>query len=157
MDHKVVTSTLSGGALGAAHLVLKCTPFGRQVFAVGYDLESARKAGLPTRRILAAVYIISGICAALAAMVSLGQLGSVSPKFGQQKEFAAIAAVVLGGTSLSGGRGNVLPGTLLGVLLIQTIENGLVMLNVDPYLYPIVTSGVIFLAVVMESIRNREH
>jgi ribose transport system permease protein len=88
-------------------------------------------------------------------MISLGQLGAVSPKFGEQKEFAAIAAAVLGGTSLFGGRGNVFPGTLLGALLIQSIENGLVVMNANPYIYPMATSAVIFAAVVMESLRNR--
>ena len=101
------------------------------------------------------VYLISGLCAAFAAMVSLGQLGAVSPKFGEQKEFAAIAAAVLGGTSLFGGRGNVFPGTLLGALLIQAIENGLVVVNADPYLYPMITSVVIFISVWLESLRNR--
>jgi ribose transport system permease protein len=115
----------------------------------------AKKAGIRTGRILAAVYLISGVCAAIAAMVTLGQLGAVSPKFGEQKEFAAIAAAVLGRTSLFGGRGNVLPGTLLGALLIQTIENGLVVVNANPYLYPMITGAVIFVAVLLESLRNR--
>ncbi len=146
---------LFAGVLAAAHLALTRTPFGRQVLAVGHDLEMAKKAGLRTGRILAVVYLISGVCAAIAAMVTLGQLGAVSPKFGEQKEFAAIAAAVLGGTSLLGGRGNVLPGTLLGALLIQSIENGLVILNADPYLYPMITSAVIFVSVCLESLRNR--
>ena len=146
---------LFGGVLLVAHLVLTRTPFGRQVFAIGHDVEMAKKAGIRTGRVLAAVYLISGLCAALAAMVSLGQLGAVSPKFGEQKEFAAIAAAVLGGTSLFGGRGNVFPGTLLGALLIQAIENGLVVVNADPYLYPMITSVVIFISVWLESLRNR--
>lgn len=141
--------------LVVAHLILTRTPFGRQVFAVGHDAVAAKKAGLPTGRILTIVYLISGLCAALAAMVSLGQLGAVSPKFGEGKEFAAIAAAVLGGTSLYGGRGKILPGTLLGALLTQTIENGLVVINANPYLYPMVISVVIFAAVVLESLRNR--
>ena len=146
---------LFAGVLILAHLVLTRTPFGRQVFAVGHDVEMAKKAGIRTGRILAVVYLISGVCAAIAAMVTLGQLGAVSPKFGEQKEFAAIAAAVLGGTSLFGGRGNVLPGTLLGALLIQAIENGLVVVNADPYLYPMITSVVIFISVWLESLRNR--
>jgi ribose transport system permease protein len=146
---------LFGATVLIAHLVLTRTPFGRQVFAVGHDAEAAKKAGIRTGRILATVYLISGTCAALAAMVTLGQLGAVSPKFGEQKEFAAIAAAVLGGTSLFGGRGNILPGTLVGALLIQTIENGLIVINANPYLYPMVISGTIFLAVVLESSRNR--
>ncbi len=143
------------GVLVIAHLMLTRTPFGRQIFAVGHDLEMAKKAGIRTGRILTAVYLISGVCAGIAAMVTLGQLGSVPPNFGEQKEFAAIAAAVLGGTSLFGGRGNVLPGTLFGALLIQTIENGLVILNANPYLYPMVTGAVIFVAVWLESLRNR--
>lgn len=142
------------GLLVVAHLTLTRTPFGRQVHAIGHDIEAARKAGLRTGLILTRVYIISGLCAGVAAMVSLGQLGAVSPKFGEQKEFAAIAAAVLGGTSLFGGRGSVLPGTLLGTLLIQTIENGLVITNANPYLYSMVISVVIFTAVFLESFRN---
>jgi ribose transport system permease protein len=137
-----------------AHLVLTRTPFGRQVYAVGHNVESARKAGINTGRILASVYLISGFCAAIGGIVSLAQLGAVSPTFGTNKEFSAIAAAVLGGTSLFGGRGHVFPGTLLGALLIQTIENGLVIVNADPYLYPLITSAIIFLAVLIDSIRT---
>lgn len=138
----------------AAHLVLRSTPFGREIYAVGHDATAARRAGLPVERRLAAVYLVSGACAALGAMLALAQLGSVSPTFGRDKEFAAIAAAVLGGTSLFGGRGRVLPGTLLGALLIQTVENGLVVLNADPYLYPLITSAVIFAAVLTDSLRT---
>lgn len=137
------------------HVLLTRTSFGREVLAVGHSLETARKAGVRTERILAAVYIISGFCAAAAAIITLGQLGAVSPKFGEQKEFAAIAAAVLGGTSLFGGRGNILPGALVGSLLIQVIENGLVLINADPYLYSMIISGVIFLAILLESFRTR--
>ena len=142
-------------ALVIGHVVVTRTPFGRQILAIGHDLESAKKAGIRTTRLLAMVYVISGVCAAVAAIISLGQLGAVSPKFGEQKEFAAIAAAVLGGTSLFGGRGTVIPGALLGTLLIQAIENGLVIINADPYIYPMVTSGIIFIAITLESLRNR--
>ena len=79
----------------------------------------------------------------------------MSPTFGTNKEFSAIAAAVLGGTSLFGGRGQVFPGTVLGALLMQSVENGLVILNADPYLYPLITSAIIFLAVLTDSLRNR--
>jgi ribose transport system permease protein len=140
--------------VGVAHLALTRTPWGRHVYAVGHDVESARRAGLPVRRLVASVYVVSGACAALGALVLLGQLGAVSPTFGQQREFAAIAAAVLGGTSLFGGRGAVFPGTVLGVVLIQTVENGLVLLNADPYFYPLVTSSIILLAVLVDSGRR---
>ena len=139
----------------AAHVVLKRTAFGRQIYAVGSDPEGARKAGINVTIIFSAVYIICGFCAALSGLVSLTQTGAVSPTFGQQKEFAAIAAAVLGGTSLFGGRGSVFPGTALGAILIQTVENGLVIINADPYIYPLVTSAIIFAAVLLDSIRAR--
>jgi ribose transport system permease protein len=139
-----------------AHLVLTRTSFGRQLYALGNDADAARKAGIPVRRIQFVVYVISGFCAALGGLVSIAQLGAVSPTFGSNREFAAIAAAVLGGVSLFGGRGAVLPGTLLGALLIQTIENGLVIVNADPYLYPLVMSAIIFVAVLLDSLRNRQ-
>lgn len=135
------------------HAILKLTPFGRQVYAVGESAAAASKAGIHTQRVLFSVYLISAACAGLAAVVSLTQLGAVSPTFGLQKEFAAIAAAVLGGTSLFGGRGGVLPGTLVGTLLIQTVENGLVHANADPYVYPIATAGIVFAATLGDSLR----
>jgi ribose transport system permease protein len=140
--------------LAAAHVVLTRTAFGRQVYAVGNDREAAVKAGLSATRILFAVYVVSGLCAAIGGLVSVAQLGAVSPTFGNSREFAAIAAAVLGGTSLFGGRGQVWPGTALGAVLIQTVESGLVIVNADPYLYPLVMSAVIFLAVFTDSLRQ---
>jgi ribose transport system permease protein len=143
-----------GSVVVAAHFVLTRTAFGIQVYAVGSDPEAARKAGIHVERILFAVYVICGFCAALSGLVALTQTGAVSPSFGQQREFSAIAAAVLGGTSLFGGRGRVLPGTLLGAVLIQTVENGLVIINADPYLHPLVTSAIIFVAVLLDATRS---
>ena len=105
--------------------------------------------------ILFSVYVLSGTLAALGGAVAIAQLGAVSPSFGREREFAAVAAAVLGGVSLFGGRGAVLPGVLLGAVLVQTVENGLVIVNADPYLYPLVMAGVIFLAVWLDSARRR--
>jgi len=138
-----------------AHTVLTQTSFGRHVYAVGADPEAARKAGLRPERVLFSVYVICGLCAAVAGIVALSQAPAVSPGFGNNREFMAIAAAVLGGTSLFGGRGAVFPGTVLGALLIQMIENGLNILNVNPYLYPIITSGVILVAVLLDATRTR--
>jgi len=138
-----------------AHLVLTRTPFGRQVYAVGQDAEAARKAGINVTGILCAAYVICGFCAAVSGLVSLTQTGAVSPSFGQQKEFSAIAAAVLGGVSLFGGRGSVFPGAVMGAVLIQTVENGLVIINANPYVFPLVTSAIIFLAVLLDSLRGR--
>ncbi len=140
----------------AGHLVLSRTPFGRFIYAIGKDRDAAEKAGINTTGVIAAVYVMSGAVAALGGLVSVAQLGAVSPTFGNQREFAAIAAAVLGGTSLFGGRGNVFPGTVLGAVLIQTVENGLVIVNADPYLYPLVMSAIIFAAVLIDSFRNQQ-
>jgi ribose transport system permease protein len=140
-----------------AHALLAHTPFGRQLYATGHDADAARKAGINTRRLLLAVYTLSGLCAAVGGIVSLAQLGSVSPTFGWQREFAAIAAAVLGGTSLFGGEGKVLPGTLIGAVLIQTIDAGLNQINATPYIYPLITASIIFLAVLLDRARRLFH
>lgn len=138
-----------------AHIALTRTAFGRQIYAIGNDVEGARKAGIRVGRVVFFVYVICGACAALSGFVSLTQTGAVSPSFGKEKEFAAIAAAALGGASLFGGRGNVFPGTVIGALLIQSVDAGLVIVNADPYVYPLVTSGVILLAALVDSARNR--
>jgi ribose transport system permease protein len=140
--------------VAGAHLLLTHTPFGRQLYALGNSPEAARKAGLRTERLTAAVYLVSAACAALAGVVSVAQLGAVSPTFGWQREFAAVAAAVLGGTSLFGGRGSVLPGTLLGALMIQTVETGLNIIDADPYSYPVVVGCIIFAAVLIDRLRG---
>jgi len=140
--------------LVVCHTVLTQTMFGRQVYAVGNDAEAARKAGINVGLILASVYLISGLCAAVGGLVSMAQLGAVSATFGKNREFVAIAAAVLGGTSLFGGRGDVFPGTVLGAVLIQAITNGLVIINANPYIYPLITGLVIFLAVLIDSLRH---
>ena len=138
-----------------SHFVLQYTPFGRHVYAVGSDQEKARKAGINVERTLLVVYVISGFCAALGGLVSIAQLGAVSPTFGNQSEFIAIAAAVLGGASLFGGKGTVFPGTLTGAIFIQALQSGLVIINADPYLYPLVTGGIIFIIVMIDSLRHK--
>lgn len=138
----------------AAQLTLTFTSFGRQLYAVGYDKEKSRKAGVPVKRLLLGAYLISGFCAALGGIIAIAQLGAISPSFGKESEFMAIAAAVLGGTSLFGGKGQVFPGTIVGALLIQAIQSGLVIVNADPYLYPIFTAAIIFLVVMVDSLRH---
>ncbi len=140
--------------VAVAHLVLTRTTFGRQVYAVGNDAEAAAKSGIRTRRVLLSAYVICAVCAGLATLVAAGQLGDASPGFGEQKEFDAIAAAVLGGTSLFGGRGTVFPGTVIGALLIQTVAAGLVFTRVDIYYLDMVTALTIFVAVLLDALRN---
>ena len=136
-----------------AWVTLRLTTFGRQVYAVGADPEAAAKAGIPVRHILFAVYCISGVCAGIGGLVSASQVAAAASTFGFNKEFPVIAATVLGGTSLFGGRGGVI-GTVFGAVLIQTVENGLVMTNADPYVYPLIISAIIFIAVLVDSVRT---
>ena len=145
---------IAGTVILAAQLVLSHTPFGRQLYALGNNVEAAQKAGLPTTRLRASVYLLCGACAGLGGILALSQLGAVSPKFGELYEFDAITAAVLGGTSLFGGRGRVFPGTVLGAVLLKSIFNGLVIVQADPYLYPLVTSAIIFAAVLLDSLRS---
>ena len=144
------------GVVLVAHGLLTRTAFGRHIYAVGHSAEKARKAGLPVNRVLLSVYLISGFCAALGGLVAIAQLGAVSPTFGYQSEFVAIAAAVLGGASLFGGKGTVFPGTLVGAIFIQALQSGLVIVNANPYLYPLVTGSVIFLIVLIDSLRHRQ-
>jgi ribose transport system permease protein len=144
-----------GAVVFVAVAFLHYTATGRQIYAVGNDVEAARKAGLNTRRITGSVYVISGFCASLAGVILVSQQGSISAGLGQGVEFDAIAAAVLGGTSLFGGVGRVFPGTVIGVVLVQMIQTGLVYLQVDLYLQEMVAASVIFFAVAIDAQRTR--
>ncbi|MCB0046319.1 MAG: ABC transporter permease [Caldilineaceae bacterium] len=136
------------------HFILTMTPLGRRIYAVGNDEESAKKAGINVQSVIGTVYVISGITAALGGFVAVAQQGVVIPGLGEGYEFNAIAAVVLGGTSLFGGVGTVLPGTVMGAVLIQMIQSGLVYTRVDIYIQPLIMAAIIFLAVLLDAFRN---
>jgi ribose transport system permease protein len=140
--------------LAAAQLILWQTPFGRQLYAVGNDPAVAKKAGVHVDRVLLWVYMVSGICAAIGSMITLAQLAAVSPNMGQGRELDVIAAAVLGGTSLFGGRGSAI-GSVLGAVLVETVRNGLNLIDADPYIYPVITGAIILLAVLLDSGRHR--
>ncbi len=138
-----------------AVMFLRFTAMGRQIYAMGNDLEAAKKAGLNVVRLTGSVYVISGFCAALAGVIAISQQGTVSAGIGEGVEFRAIAAAVLGGTSLFGGVGAVFPGTVIGVLLVQMISTGLVYLQIDLYLQDMIAAAVIFFAVFIDAQRMR--
>lgn len=139
-----------------AQVVLSKTAYGRQLYAVGQDPEAATRAGIPTKRIIVSVYVIAGALAGLAAFVAVIQMGTIVPSFGTGDEFDAIAAAVLGGASLFGGRGTVFPGTVAGTLLVQMIAVGMVFTQVDLYLTPMISAAVIFAAVLLDTARTRQ-
>ena len=124
------------------------TPFGRYVTGIGANAEAVRRAGVNTRRVTLLVYVLSGTLAALAGLVLAARLGSGSSNAGQGFELDVIAAVVLGGTSLFGGRGTMV-GTILGALTVAAIGNGLILAHLSPFLTPIVTGSIILVAIWM--------
>jgi len=136
------------------HLLLTRTLFGHQVYALGGNREAARLAGIPVKRIEFSVYVLAGLCAGLAAVVLTGRLDAALASGATGLELQVIAAVVIGGTSLFGGRGS-LAGTFIGVLLIGVINNGLTLLNVNPFLQQFVQGAVIFIAVLLDALNTR--
>lgn len=138
-----------------AQVFLSKTRQGRQLYALGYDAPAANKAGISTGRLVASAYIVCGVCAAAGGFVSISQLGIVNAGFGTGAEFDAIASAVLGGTSLFGGVGTVLPGTVLGAVIIQMVQAGLVFTRMDLYIQPLVMAGIIFVTVYSDSLRNK--
>ncbi|SER60618.1 ABC transporter permease [Corynebacterium cystitidis] len=134
--------------------ILSRTVLGRSMYAIGGNMEAARLSGLPVRRILISVYALSGIFAAWAGLVMTARLSSAQPNAGTGYELDAIAAVVIGGASLSGGRGGAW-GTLVGALLLAVIRNGLNLLNVSSFWQQIVIGIVIAAAVGFDVIRNK--
>ena len=141
-----VPAALAASVALAGHVALGRMRYGRRVVAVGANLEAARRVGMPARRITASVYVLSGAASALAGLIIAARLGSGSSNAAVGFELEAIAAVVLGGTSLFGGVGTVV-GTILGALTIAVIGNGLILVHVSPFLTQIVTGAIILLAV----------
>jgi ribose transport system permease protein len=137
-----------------SHVVLRRTALGRQIYAVGYSAEESRKAGINPRTVYWAVYLLSGFFAGVGGIISVAQQGIVNAGFAEGVEFDAVAASVLGGTSLYGGVGNVFPGAFIGTIFIQMVQAGLVYLQVDLYVQPIVSALIILLAVFIDSLRN---
>jgi ribose transport system permease protein len=140
--------TLVGG------VVLRMTVFGRHVQAIGANAEAARNLGLPVRRVLVGVYAISGLTAALAGLIENGRLGALQPTVGLGEELTVITAVVLGGTSLFGGKGSIL-GSLFGVALLQMVANGLVLAHISPYVFDMLRASVLIVAVLIGTSRAR--
>lgn len=137
------------GFLLLTHVILRYTALGRAIYAIGGNEEAARLSGIPVRRTILFTFAYSGLAASLAAMVLTGRLNSAQPSAGVMFELDAIAAVVVGGTSLFGGRGGVF-GTLVGALIIGVINNGMNLLNVPSFYQQIVKGGVILAALLIE-------
>jgi erythritol transport system permease protein len=141
-------------AAAIAMFVASRTPFGRQVYAIGGNERAALLAGVRVRLIKIRVYAISGFCAALVGILIAAQLGAAHPATGETFELNAIAAVVLGGTSLMGGRGSI-GGTLVGAFVIGVLADGLVLLGVSEFWQMVVKGLVIVVAVILDQFQRR--
>ncbi|MGR3965941.1 ribose ABC transporter permease [Pseudomonas sp. 910_23] len=138
----------------AAYVLLQHTRIGRYIYAIGGNEEAVRLSGVRAARFKLLVYGISGLTAAIAGLVLTSRLMSGQPNAGVSFELDAIAAVVLGGASIAGGRG-VIVGTLLGAMLLGVLNNGLNMLGVSPYVQSVIKGGIILLAIFISRQRHR--
>jgi ribose transport system permease protein len=140
-------------AFFCAWLLLCETKLGLYIRSIGADEEGARKAGVPADAATWTVFVICGGFAGFGGFILLSQTSAASAAFGQNAEFLAIAAAVLGGTSLFGGRGT-LVAPIIGGILITTVQNGLAVINANPYAYPVIVGFVIFLAALLDRVRS---
>ncbi|WP_395701385.1 ABC transporter permease [Aquabacterium sp.] len=139
---------------GLAWFVLRETAAGRHVYAVGNNAEATRLVGIPTQKVLLAVYVIAGAFYGLAALLSVARTGVGDPNAGQTENLDAITAVVLGGTSLFGGRGVVL-GSLVGALIVGVFRNGLTLMGVSSIYQVLVTGVLVILAVATDQMSRK--
>jgi len=142
------------GVAALGIFVAERTPFGRRVYAVGGNERAAELSGVRVPRIKLEVYVISGICAAAVGLIIAAQLASAHPATGETFELNAIAAVVLGGTSLMGGRGSV-GGTIIGAFVIGVLADGLILLGVSQFWQIVIKGMVIVLAVILDQMQQR--
>lgn len=140
-------------AVGAAFVAMK-TPFGRQVYAIGGNERAAELSGVAVKRNKTIVYMISGFCAAMVGLIIASQLVAAHPATGTFFELNAIAAVVLGGTSLSGGRGSI-GGTIIGAFVIGVLGDGMIGLGVSSFWQQVIKGAVIVLAVIVDQLQVR--
>ncbi|MBL0025452.1 MAG: ribose ABC transporter permease [Saprospiraceae bacterium] len=144
---------ISAIAVILAIILLTKTKFGRYIYAVGGNESAARLSGLNINKIKIWVYALSGILAAVGGIILTSRLDSAQPNAGLSYELDSIAAVVIGGTSLSGGRGSII-GTVQGALIIGVLNSGLVLLNVSPFWQQIIKGLVILIAVILDRVNH---
>jgi ribose transport system permease protein len=137
-----------------AHIVMAHTTWGRYVYAVGSNVKAARFSGVPVARTVVLVYVVSGLLAGLGGIVMASQLKSAAPTYGSMYELNVIVAVVIGGTSLSGGEGKIF-GTLIGAFLIAVVQNGMNLLNLESHAQTVVLGTVLIAAVLLDRLKRR--
>lgn len=130
-------------------VVMNKTPLGEYILAVGGNEEAARVAGVPVKRTKVTVYVLSGVLAALAALILIGRLGAAEPTLGNLWELDAIAAAAIGGASLMGGKGSIL-GTIIGAIILGALRNGLTLLNIQAFYQLLATGLIIIIAMLID-------
>lgn len=138
-----------------AVFITQKTKLGRYIYAIGGNEQAAKLSGINIKKVKLTVYALAGALAALGGIIVTARLDSAQPNAGMSYELDAIAAVVIGGTSLSGGKGSVW-GTVMGAVIIGVLNNGLVLLNVSPFWQQVVKGGVILLAVIIDKIGEKK-
>jgi len=141
-------------AFAVSHIITQYTQFGRNMYAVGASRDAAESSGIRSQRIILYVYLISGLCAALAGLLSAGRLDSATPRSGLGWIFPVQAAAIIGGISLSGGRGNMI-GALGGLLLWGILDTGLSILQVNPFTIDVFRGGLLLFAVLLDALKTR--
>jgi fructose transport system permease protein len=139
---------------GLVWFVLRSTPAGRAVYAVGDNPEAARLAGINTNRVILGVYAVAALCYAIAGLLLVSRTGVGDPQAGQTGNLDSITAVVLGGTSLLGGRGHIF-GTLIGALIVGVFRNGLQLMGVESNYQVLITGVLVILAVSVDYLSHR--
>lgn len=139
-----------------AVFITQKTKLGRYIYAIGGNEQAAKLSGINIKKVKMTVYAMAGALAALGGIIVTARLDSAQPNAGISYELDAIAAVVIGGTSLSGGKGSVW-GTVMGAIIIGVLNNGLVLLNVSPFWQQVVKGGVILLAVIIDKIGEKKN
>ena len=134
---------------------LTCTPFGRNIYAIGGNQKASRLAGVRVERTMLAVYAISGAAAALAGIILASRMNAGQPTIGSAWVMPCITAAIIGGTSLKGGEGTIV-GTILGAVFMSVLANGITLLGISPYWERVIVGIVVILAVVIDVIRNRK-
>jgi ribose transport system permease protein len=135
-----------------AAVLTQLTQWGRWIYAVGADAEAASRAGISRRAVIVSVYLLSGMCAGIAAILIVGQSSVAQPTSGTLLELDAITAAIIGGASLLGGRGTV-GNVVVGVLILAVIRNGLNLLSVDPYIQQVAIGVLVLVAIQLDSLR----
>jgi len=146
---------ISALIVGIAIIITKRTQLGRYIYAIGGNESAAKLSGINIKKVKIWVYTIAGALSAVGGLIVTARLDSAQPNAGLTYELDSIAAVVIGGTSLSGGRGSIL-GTVQGALIIGVLNNGLVLLNVSPFWQQVVKGAVILLAVILDKASRKE-